>query len=854
VSGVIGGGLSLGGNTFTNEGTLTWNGGAIYSSGGGYPSGFFNAGTLNIVAGSVAGFATELSPGFDGLAGSEVIANTGTIDVQGPGTVVANAQWALDNFGVIHFTNGGVLEVSGSTDDSFLEDGGTLSGPGALQFDSQAEVDLAGSTAILKGAAVILADGGDLGGEGTLNGPGSFEWTGGQIGNEGGGTVVWGPSLVVDLSGNAPKSLCAPVVSEATVTWSGGDLGTFGDEPGEISNFGTFNVAGDLTMSGSGSTFNNVEGGTLAKTSGAGDLSILSTWSVINGGVLDAKTGTISLQSDAANRFDKGAILEGEVQIQGQVSVPQNLFLTAGSTLQIAANSSLNPTLFSANDSDGGQTLIEGAGTLEWSAGAIGGDNSAGAITISTPLVIDNNAADGEVIGTGLITTTGATVTWVGDGGIFFQGVTWDNNDTFDIHSDTFINGPGGTLTNSGSIVKSKSPGITTIDMTTVNTGTVTIESGELLYPNAAFRAYTQTRGVTLLDGGALSNATQGALSDGGDEPRELDIFGGSLEGFGTATAELNIYGVLSPGNAVVPVGSLRVLGDLTIEDGGEVDIDLGGTDAGELDTIDVSGNATFDGTLVVRLTGGYQIPSSGARFVVMNYADEVGQFTNIVAPAGTQITATYDATQLILQGIGPQTLSSSSSSSSSSGRTGSAASAAGSSASSTSTSSQASASGAGSTAAAGSTGTGSISSGTVGSSTAASGSATGGSSATSLNGSTGTRGVAATSGPSATSGSPSTAGTTATAGSTGSSGTVATSSGPTTAGASTGASSIGSRSTSATAGSAISSTQGSASAASSTGSSGATKAGGCSSGGSDALSTLIFGFPLLLCRRRRVV
>ena len=555
-----------------------------------------------------------------------MIANTGITTFKVPGTVVvANAQWALDNFGVIHFTNGGVLEVSGSTDDSFLQDGGTLSGPGALQFDSQAEVDLAGSMAILKGAAVILADGGDLGGEGTLNGPGSFEWTGGQIGNEGGGTVVWGPSLVVDFSGNAPKSLCAPVVSEATVTWSGGDLGTFGDEPGEISKFGTFNVAGDLTMSGSGSTFNNVEGGTLAKTSGAGDLSILSTWSVINGGVLDAKTGTISLQSDAANRFDKGAILEGEVQIQGQVSVPQNLFLTAGSTLQIAANSSLNPTLFSANDSDGGQTLIEGAGTLEWSAGAIGGDNSAGAITISTPLVIDNNAADGEVIGTGLITTTGATVTWVGDGGIFFQGVTWDNNDTFDIHSDTFINGPGGTLTNSGSIVKSKSPGITTIDMTTVNTGTVTIESGELLYPNAAFRAYTQTRGVTLLDGGALSNATQGALSDGGDEPRELDIFGGSLEGFGTATAELNIYGVLSPGNAVVPVGSLRVLGDLTIEDGGEVDIDLGGTDAGELDTIDVSGNATFDGTLVVRLTGGYQIPSSGARFVVMNYADEVG-------------------------------------------------------------------------------------------------------------------------------------------------------------------------------------------------------------------------------------
>ena len=69
MSGVIGGGLSLGGITFTNEGTLTWNGGAIYSSGGGYPSGFFNAGTLgNIVAGSVAGFATELSPGFDGLA------------------------------------------------------------------------------------------------------------------------------------------------------------------------------------------------------------------------------------------------------------------------------------------------------------------------------------------------------------------------------------------------------------------------------------------------------------------------------------------------------------------------------------------------------------------------------------------------------------------------------------------------------------------------------------------------------------------------------------------------------------------------------------------------------------------
>ena len=115
VTGVIGGGMSFGGNTFTNLGNLTWNGGAIYAPGGDLPYGFYNEGTFTILADAVTGVLTEPPHGGgNGIGGSYTIVNTGTINIVGPGEVTAGDQWNLDNYGLIQFIDGGVLELSGN--------------------------------------------------------------------------------------------------------------------------------------------------------------------------------------------------------------------------------------------------------------------------------------------------------------------------------------------------------------------------------------------------------------------------------------------------------------------------------------------------------------------------------------------------------------------------------------------------------------------------------------------------------------------------------------------------------------------------------------------------------------------
>jgi hypothetical protein len=95
-----------------------------------------------------------------------------------------------------------------------------------------------------------------------------------------------------------------------------------------------------------------------------------------------------------------------------------------------------------------------------------------------------------------------------------------------------------------------------------------------------------------------------------------MGIFGGTPAGFGYLMAELNVYGVLSPSTRANPVGNLTLNGDLIIMgDGGELDIDLGGANAGTFDIVNVSGQASLGGTLVVRLVNGYAIPASGASY-----------------------------------------------------------------------------------------------------------------------------------------------------------------------------------------------------------------------------------------------
>ena len=94
------------------------------------------------------------------------------------------------------------------------------------------------------------------------------------------------------------------------------------------------------------------------------------------------------------------------------------------------------------------------------------------------------------------------------------------------------------------------------------NFGSVDVQSGSV-----QFSTYTQTAGVTTLDGGAIASSMP------------LDIQGGLLDGSGNISGGVNDGGTTSPGSS--SPGSIAVSADYTQTSAGQLTIGLRGTTAG---------------------------------------------------------------------------------------------------------------------------------------------------------------------------------------------------------------------------------------------------------------------------------
>ena len=94
---------------------------------------------------------------------------------------------------------------------------------------------------------------------------------------------------------------------------------------------------------------------------------------------------------------------------------------------------------------------------------------------------------------------------------------------------------------------------------------------------------------------------------------------GGTLEGLGNVEASLVHVldgGSLTPGNSP---GQLSIAGDLIIEEGGILEIEIAGPTPGiDYDVLNVSGDATIDGTIKVIFIDGY-VPAPGQTFNVLD-------------------------------------------------------------------------------------------------------------------------------------------------------------------------------------------------------------------------------------------
>ncbi|HET6426950.1 MAG TPA: PEP-CTERM sorting domain-containing protein, partial [Phycisphaerae bacterium] len=185
---------------------------------------------------------------------------------------------------------------------------------------------------------------------------------------------------------------------------------------------------------------------------------------------------------------------------------------------------------------------------------------------------------------------------------------------TFDIESNADLEWDGGsrpTFNNAGSFVKSGG-GVTTVAFAFSNSGTVEAQAGSLQLTGG----FTQTDGQTVLSGGALNVTGAGIDLQGGVIAGAGDIFGNVF----------NTAGTVAPGGSA---GTLGISATYTQSSGGVLAIELGGTEAGQFDVLNVTGDANLAGTLALGLIGGYD-PNYGDSFQVLTAAAVIGVFDTI--------------------------------------------------------------------------------------------------------------------------------------------------------------------------------------------------------------------------------
>ena len=138
---------------------------------------------------------------------------------------------------------------------------------------------------------------------------------------------------------------------------------------------------------------------------------------------------------------------------------------------------------------------------------------------------------------------------------------------------------------------------------------------------------------------------------------QSLDLLGGVLRGAGVIHGDVDCNaGSVSPG---IGTGQLMLNGSATFASGGNLDIDLEGTTAGQFDVLDVSGTANIGGTLRINRLNQFQ-PTLGDSFAIVTATAVNGQFDSAEAPtpdkpyrfykiaySSASVTATYQtATQ----------------------------------------------------------------------------------------------------------------------------------------------------------------------------------------------------------------
>jgi hypothetical protein len=384
----------------------------------------------------------------------------------------------------------------------------------------------------------------------------------------------------------------------------------------------TILVSGSQATPPFGSSFLDVLGTSQSRIGAGGDVGM-----TISSGALADFAGDLVIANGSASissvTIETAVLLNARLQVDGDLLIGRNtgagtaagtgtLEINTGGTASVGGDTFLG-------DPDGGTgTMIMGGGTFNGTA----------------PVSMENGSAitgfgtvnAGVNVGPGSIVATTAS-------GLTFGGII--NCTTAGVFGTRLHFVSGGGYTGSG-----------TCDANIAgDAGSIITATGPLTIGNAATAGYFNvgtlavgTESVTLVDsnGSVLGGLT--TISPGGQLSCSNGIgvqLGGRIQGEGTIVGNVTNSGVIDPLRSPTPGGIMNLTGNLLMNPSGEFDMDIDGAPASDMhDRMNVSGTATFGGTLRVRLPNGF-VPKVGQQFIAINATlGRIGEFDSIIPPS----------------------------------------------------------------------------------------------------------------------------------------------------------------------------------------------------------------------------
>jgi hypothetical protein len=367
-------------------------------------------------------------------------------------------------------------------------------------------------------------------------------------------------------------------------------------------NSGVLNLDGTFTNPGAisrdGGTINVT--GVWNNTGGSYTLNATTGNFRLNGGRING--GTINQSTDGGLRFSSSGsnILDG-VSVNGPLTLSET-----SSFLRL-----INGTSFTQADLTGQGSRLVFEGTTGASAPVVATLNGA---------TINLNAISGGFGLSGNVTLTLGSTTTVRGRGI--------------LSSDLQFSGTG-TLINQGFIDADLSGQTLTVNPDTfTNQGTARATNGATL---SFTNGFTQTAGVLEVNASTIS----------ADSP--LQINGGELRGFGQINSAIQNNATLRP---LLGGTGLNVSGNVTLLSASNLVFNIGGLTAGsQYGRLNVTGNVSLGGNLLVSFVNGFVAANNNNFTVLTSTATLTGAFSNV--PSGSRLTTTDNSGSFLVNYAG---------------------------------------------------------------------------------------------------------------------------------------------------------------------------------------------------------